>query len=297
MLYMKNSAQRKLLAATIVDKDNRNSEKVSNERTQSNAWLYDQVFSILSIYIYWLVTCGRVSSWTNLKLNLWKDHEALDKLAKHTELLIGLKIKNQQQYWPNVPSSEPWQIGVYGPGGHFMPHFDGFQQVGPAMGFLVCIHLITGGHRWVWGIPPIWAWNMGGQPRSYCLVLPLQRPWWLHSISWHGGSGQAQGRICSVLVQSWQANRDILSTSILHMSDFCKHNFFPGLTQGSEYSDMVHALLQWALNGWATSGSVRASRCGTNHVQLGETKQIDLPEKSMMEQQELDIWIEPWWPW
>ena len=51
MRYMKNSAQRKLVAATIVDKDNRNSTKVSNERTQSNAWLYDQVLSIL----YWLV--------------------------------------------------------------------------------------------------------------------------------------------------------------------------------------------------------------------------------------------------
>ena len=82
----------------------------------------------------------------------------MDKLAKRTELLTGLKIKNQlMQYWPNphVPSSEPWQIGVYGPGGHFMPHFDGFQQVGPAMGSFVCIHLITGGHRWVWGIPPL----------------------------------------------------------------------------------------------------------------------------------------------
>ena len=51
MRYMKNSAQRKLVAATIVDKDNRNSTKVSNERTQSNAWLYDQVLSIL----YWFV--------------------------------------------------------------------------------------------------------------------------------------------------------------------------------------------------------------------------------------------------
>ena len=155
-----------------------------------------------------------LSIFLNLKLKLWKDHELLDKLAKHTELLTGLKIKNQLHN-PHVSSSEPWQIGVYGPGGHFMPHFDGFQQVGPAMGSFVSIHLITGGHRWVWSIPPLWAWNMGGQPRSYCFVLPLQRPWWLHSISWHGGCGQAQCRICSVLVQSWQAKRNILSTSIL----------------------------------------------------------------------------------
>ena len=62
MRYMKNSAQRKLVAATIVDKDNRNSTKVSNERTQSNAWLYDQVLSIiLSIY---------TGLWLSLFLNL-----------------------------------------------------------------------------------------------------------------------------------------------------------------------------------------------------------------------------------
>ena len=56
----------------------------------------------------------------------------LGKLTKRMELVTGLEIPIHHAHDPYITAaSQAWQMGVYGPGGHFWPHYDGFEKVGP----------------------------------------------------------------------------------------------------------------------------------------------------------------------
>ena len=76
--------------------------KVNNERTQSSGWIWDQ------------------------------EDDLLYKLSKKTGKFAQLETtRPKEEMAPGVHirfvESEPWQIGLYGPGGHYLPHFDAFD--------------------------------------------------------------------------------------------------------------------------------------------------------------------------
>ena len=57
-----------------------------------------------------------------------KDHELLNKLSKKTEVFTNLAITPRLDSDPyRTFASEPWQMGLYGSGGHYLPHFDAFD--------------------------------------------------------------------------------------------------------------------------------------------------------------------------
>lgn len=61
-----------------------------------------------------------------------QNHKMLGKLTKRMELVTGLEIPIHHAHDPYITAaSQAWQMGVYGPGGHFWPHYDGFEKVGP----------------------------------------------------------------------------------------------------------------------------------------------------------------------
>ena len=72
---------------------------VSTERTQSNGWLYDQ------------------------------DHELMYKLGKKTGKLVQLETtRPDRKIMPDHQvKAEHWHMGLYGPGGPCLPHFDAFH--------------------------------------------------------------------------------------------------------------------------------------------------------------------------
>ena len=97
---MKKNIFNHLVAASVQDEDGEtgSDSKVTNERTQSHAWMYDH------------------------------QHELLYKLSKKVSLLTGLET-----FRPTLSDryegieAEAWQVGMYGPGGHYLPHYDAFQ--------------------------------------------------------------------------------------------------------------------------------------------------------------------------
>ena len=121
--YMKTSVLQHLQVATVVDASDKSGDgkKISNERTQASGWLFDKV---------------RVLE-TGLNLNgarvylYMKDHSLLAKLSKRASLLTNLEMTQPLAQDPgsNI-ASEAWQVGVYGPGGHYLPHFDAFDVLG-----------------------------------------------------------------------------------------------------------------------------------------------------------------------
>lgn len=74
--------------------------QLSNERTQSIGWLWDH------------------------------DDDILYNLAKKTGKMAQLEIAKSDgdNFQDTFVESEPWQMGVYVPGGHFLPHFDAFED-------------------------------------------------------------------------------------------------------------------------------------------------------------------------
>ena len=99
--YMKTNVLSLLAAATVQDVSVTNGKKVSNERTQSSGWLWDH------------------------------DHSLLYQLSKKVSLLTGLNTF-RPRINGNLDSrqieAEAWQLGLYGSGGHYLPHFDAFPS-------------------------------------------------------------------------------------------------------------------------------------------------------------------------
>ena len=76
--------------------------KVSNERTQSSGWIWDQ------------------------------EDELLYKLSKKTGKVVQMETtRPEEEMAPGIQwrfvEAEAWQMGLYGPGGHYLPHFDAFD--------------------------------------------------------------------------------------------------------------------------------------------------------------------------
>ena len=107
MTYMTEKVTNQLAVATVQDLTN-DRGKVSVERSQSSGWLWDH------------------------------DHPLLYKLARKTAALTGLNVAS----WLDA---EAWQMGLYGPGGHYLPHFDAFD--------------VLDGHAWADSNPKTWRGN------------------------------------------------------------------------------------------------------------------------------------------
>ena len=90
--FMKFSKMAEMKVATF------DGGKISNERTQASGWLWDEENKLLS------AMSKRISKAT--------------KLVAHKE--------NLQNY--SYLAAEPWQIGVYSPGGYYVPHHDDFDE-------------------------------------------------------------------------------------------------------------------------------------------------------------------------
>ena len=80
--------------------------KVTNERTQSNAWLWDHMET----------TMHQLSLKTGRMAKLVAAKNVLDLIPGQTVPVI---------------ESEAWQVGIYGPGGHYLPHYDSFEIPDP----------------------------------------------------------------------------------------------------------------------------------------------------------------------
>ena len=89
-----------LSAASIQDtnKDKGTGTKISNERTQSNGWLWDDL-----------------------------EDDILYKLSKKTGKFVDLETTRPEKEIPDLIESKPFQIGLYGAGGHYLPHYDTFD--------------------------------------------------------------------------------------------------------------------------------------------------------------------------
>ena len=101
--YMKRNALNLLEEALVQDVNQADDSTISNERTQSHGWLYDY------------------------------QHELLYKLSKKVSLVTGLEAFRPVINGPDGPDwrlieSEDWQVGLYGSGGHYLPHHDAFHE-------------------------------------------------------------------------------------------------------------------------------------------------------------------------
>ena len=99
--YMKRNALNLLTAALVQDVSFQ--DVISSARTQSNGWLFDH------------------------------QHELLYKLSKKVSLVTGLETFRPVINGPDGPDArrieaEPWQVGLYGSGGHYLPHHDAFHE-------------------------------------------------------------------------------------------------------------------------------------------------------------------------
>ena len=99
--YMKRNALNLLTAALVQDVSFQ--DVISSARTQSNGWLFDH------------------------------QHELLYKLSKKVSLVTGLETFRPVINGPDGPDTrlieaEDWQVGLYGSGGHYLPHHDAFDQ-------------------------------------------------------------------------------------------------------------------------------------------------------------------------
>ena len=139
--YMKAAVLRDLMVATIVDTEDSSGDgkKVSNERTQSSGWLWEQassrgvneisqvlVFSMKDS-LYNLCFCNYEITFTTPPP---QDHALLARLTRRTELVTGLEISAHLAHDPyRTFAAEAWQMGLYGSGGHYLPHYDAFDTV------------------------------------------------------------------------------------------------------------------------------------------------------------------------
>jgi len=103
--FMTTRIMSQLQAATVQDVavSDGGGSKVSNERTQSHGWIWDQ------------------------------EHDLLYKLSKKTGKLVQLETtRPPEEMMPGVQwrfiEAEAWQMGLYGPGGHYLPHYDAFDS-------------------------------------------------------------------------------------------------------------------------------------------------------------------------
>ena len=92
---MQRTALSRLAAATVTAGSD--GMKLSNERTQSSGWLYDQ------------------------------EHPLVLAVSRKVSLLSGLEtVRPEGAESRDWVEAEAWQLGLYGAGGHYLPHHDAF---------------------------------------------------------------------------------------------------------------------------------------------------------------------------
>ena len=102
MDFMKAKVLKDLTAASVQDHSVKDGagRKVSTERTQSSGWMWDQ------------------------------QYELLYKISKKTGLFTDLIASSPEWQVPyKIFEAEAWQMGLYGSGGHYLPHYDAFDKV------------------------------------------------------------------------------------------------------------------------------------------------------------------------
>merc|ERR1712107_249753 len=77
--------------------------KITSERTQSSGWLWDYQLPFL--------------------------YELSHSVERITSLRVARANNNP---YTNIIEAEAWQVGVYGPGGHYLPHYDSFDVLDPS---------------------------------------------------------------------------------------------------------------------------------------------------------------------
>jgi hypothetical protein len=106
--FLTSHMEDKLSAATVQDNSvfDGSGKKVSSERTQASGWAWDQEDNMI--------------------------YKLSKKTAKMTKLNTYLP---EEMMVPGVEwridEAEAWQVGLYGPGGHYLPHFDAFDIPDP----------------------------------------------------------------------------------------------------------------------------------------------------------------------
>ena len=104
MRLMKNQVMPDLLPAMVIDTGvaDGSGSKMSNERTQASGWLWDH------------------------------DHPSLYRLSRKVGRLSNMEVARPQNEWKgSIVEAEPFQIGLYSPGGHYLPHYDAFDVLDP----------------------------------------------------------------------------------------------------------------------------------------------------------------------
>jgi len=102
MRFMKEKVSSQMNPATVQDLTN-NAGKVSLERSQASGWLWDN------------------------------DYPQLYQLARRTAAMTGLEVARPPHLLGKEGGewieAEAWQMGLYGPGGHYLPHYDAFDTL------------------------------------------------------------------------------------------------------------------------------------------------------------------------
>lgn len=106
--YMQTTVQNELRPSQLVNKTAPEGLVITNERTQSHSWLFEEIFPMLK------TLSQRVSKTVGLELI-----NAMSELAKFEE---------QNDWATTYISSEAYQIGVYSPGGLYLPHHDSMLE-------------------------------------------------------------------------------------------------------------------------------------------------------------------------
>ena len=104
---MQFSIMSEMKISTVQDTSNPGggATKVTEERTQASAWLWDEESDLLHSM------SRRISAATGL--------------VAHSPLTPS---STESRYYD---TAEPWQVGVYSPGGHYLPHHDDFDVLDP----------------------------------------------------------------------------------------------------------------------------------------------------------------------
>ena len=119
-----------LETATVVDdsvKDGSGS-RVAIERNQAHGWLFEQDHPFLHQLS---LKTGKLVSYIQkyciksdfLKVTSTKIYLAIYDIGK----MVGFEVAQSHDERATM-NAEAWQLGLYGPGGHYLPHFDAFDN-------------------------------------------------------------------------------------------------------------------------------------------------------------------------
>ena len=107
MRSMKLSITAQMEVSTVQDikKADGGGIKISTERTQSSGWLWDEDYPGL--------------------------YKMSRRLGRATKLVTFRQRALGEHELQHFVEAEAWQVGVYSPGGHYLPHFDDFDILDP----------------------------------------------------------------------------------------------------------------------------------------------------------------------